>query len=226
VIDLTDVTFIYENGCRALDNVSLNIAKGEFVFIIGSSGAGKSSLLKLLTREEVSTSGRVLVNGFNLGRLKRKNIPKFRRSVGMVFQDFRLIKTMNVFNNVAFALRVTGHSNNEIKKQVSHVLKLVQLEEKADMFPNELSGGEQQRVAIARALAMNPPLLVADEPTGNIDPELSLQLVELLRKINDYCGTTVLLVTHEHDVIRYFGGRTIKIENGKINYDDVINESE
>ncbi|MCL2013382.1 MAG: cell division ATP-binding protein FtsE [Oscillospiraceae bacterium] len=225
MIDLKNVTFVYDNGFTALKNVSLSVAKGEFVFVIGSSGAGKSSMLKLLTRETLPTSGKVVVNGFNLGQLKRKHLPKFRRSVGMVFQDFRLIKTMNVFDNVAFSLRVTNHSSRFIRTHVPYVLKLVQLEDKAKMYPRELSGGEQQRVAIARALAIDPPLLVADEPTGNIDPELSLQIVELLRRINSYCGTTIMMVTHEHDVVRYFGGRTISIEDGKIDYDGVINKN-
>jgi len=224
VIKLTNVSFTYDNGFQALKNVSLTIPKGEFVFVIGSSGAGKSTLLKLVTREAVPTSGKVIVNGFNVSELKRRQIPKFRRSVGMIFQDFRLIPTMNIFDNIAFALRVTNHSSRFIRTHVPYVLKLVQLEQRAKMYPKELSGGEQQRVAIARALAVDPSLLIADEPTGNIDPELSMQIVDLLRRINNYCGTTIMMVTHEHDVVRYFGGRTISIEDGIIDYDGIINE--
>ncbi|HIZ55082.1 MAG TPA: ATP-binding cassette domain-containing protein [Firmicutes bacterium] len=222
MIDLIDVSFEYENGTRALSHVDLKINSGEFAFVVGASGAGKSSLLKLLTRETVTTSGKVFVNGFDLNRIKKKHIPKFRRSLGMIFQDFRLIPTMNVFDNVAFGLRVTDHSAKYIRNRVPYVLDLVDLKGKEKMRTNQLSGGEQQRVAIARALANDPPLIIADEPTGNIDPGLSLQIVELLIEINYRCGTTILMVTHEHDLVRYFGGRTISIENGEVTFDDYI----
>lgn len=219
---MKDVCFDYENGTCALHNVNLNIDDGEFVFVVGQSGAGKSSMLKLLTRENVATTGNVTINNYDLDNLSKKEIPYFRRTVGMVFQDFRLIPGMTVFDNVAFVLRVTNYSNKYINTRVPYVLDLVNLSDSADKFPSELSGGEQQRVAIARALAGDPPILIADEPTGNIDPELSLQIVELLVDINKYCGTTIVVVTHEHEIVRYFGGRVVSIENGQIAFDEVI----
>lgn len=222
MISMKDVCFDYDNGTRALYNVNLNIENGEFVFVVGQSGAGKSSMLKLLTRENVATTGEVIINNYNLGNLNKKEIPYFRRTVGMVFQDFRLIPGMTVFDNVAFVLRVTNYSNKYISTRVPYVLDLVNLSDSANKFPSELSGGEQQRVAIARALAGDPPILIADEPTGNIDPELSLQIVELLVDINKYCGTTIVVVTHEHEIVRYFGGRVVSIENGQIAFDEVI----
>ncbi len=222
MISMKDVCFDYDNGTRALYNVNLNIENGEFVFVVGQSGAGKSSMLKLLTRENVATTGEVIINNYNLGNLNKKEIPYFRRTVGMVFQDFRLIPGMTVFDNVAFVLRVTNFSNKYISTRVPYVLDLVNLSDSANKYPSELSGGEQQRVAIARALAGDPPILIADEPTGNIDPELSLQIVELLVDINKYCGTTIVVVTHEHEIVRYFGGRVVSIENGQIAFDEVI----
>lgn len=222
MISMKDVCFDYDNGTRALYNVNLNIEDGEFVFVVGQSGAGKSSMLKLLTRENIATVGGVIINNYNLGNLNKKEIPYFRRTVGMVFQDFRLIPGMTVFDNVAFVLRVTNYSNKYISIRVPYVLDLVNLSDSANKFPSELSGGEQQRVAIARALAGDPPILIADEPTGNIDPELSLQIVELLVDINRYCGTTIVVVTHEHEIVRYFGGRVVSIENGQIAFDEVI----
>lgn len=219
---MKDVCFDYDNGTRALYNVNLNIENGEFVFVVGQSGAGKSSMLKLLTRENVATTGEVIINNYNLGNLNKKGIPYFRRTVGMVFQDFRLIPGMTVFDNVAFVLRVTNFSNKYISTRVPYVLDLVNLSDSANKYPSELSGGEQQRVAIARALAGDPPILIADEPTGNIDPELSLQIVELLVDINRYCGTTIVVVTHEHEIVRYFGGRVVSIEDGQIAFDEVI----
>ncbi len=222
MIQLQNVCFDYSNGTHALDNINIQIEAGEFVFVVGQSGAGKSSLLKLLTRENVATSGDVIVNDFNLSRLKMKEIPFYRRSLGMIFQDFRLIPTMTVFDNVAFVLRGTNHSNKYIRNRVPYVLHLVDLAEKARAYPNELSGGEQQRVAIARALASDPPIIIADEPTGNVDPALSLQIVELLVDINKYCKTTILMVTHEHELVRYFGGHVINIEHGQVAFDEVI----
>ncbi len=222
MISMKDVCFDYDNGTRALYNVNLNIENGEFVFVVGQSGAGKSSMLKLLTRENVATTGEVIINNYNLGSLSKKEIPYFRRTVGMVFQDFRLIPGMTVFDNVAFVLRVTNFSNKYISTRVPYVLDLVNLSDSANKYPSELSGGEQQRVAIARALAGDPPILIADEPTGNIDPELSLQIVELLVDINKYCGTTIVVVTHEHEIVRYFGGRVVSIEDGQIAFDEVI----
>ncbi len=221
MINFKDVSFAYGKNPPVLKNINLNIAAGEFAFIVGSSGAGKSSLFRLILRETLPTKGTVTVNGYDLRKIKKREIPKFRRSIGVVFQDFRLIPTMNVFDNVAFSLRVTDASRRYIRNQVPYVLDLMGLVDKAKKFPTELSGGEQQRVALARALINDPPLIIADEPTGNIDPELSYEIVELLREINK-CGTTIVMVTHEHDLVRYFGGRTITIENGTIVYDDYI----
>lgn len=222
MIELENVYFEYSNGNPALNDINLSIDKGEFLFVVGHSGAGKSSLLKLLTRENVATSGRVVVNGYDLSNLEKKQIPYFRRSLGMIFQDFRLIPNMTIFDNVAFVLRVTNHSNKYIRNRVPYVLNLVDLKEKAHSMPNELSGGEQQRVAIARALATDPPFIIADEPTGNVDPGLSLQIVELLEDINKYCGTTIMMVTHEHELVRHFGGRVVNIEDGSIAFDEMI----
>ena len=186
MIKLTNVSKRYPSGNLALDNVSLDIDKGEFVFIVGSSGAGKSTLMRLLLREETPTSGRVIVNGRNVGEMKRRDIPYFRRTLGVVFQDFRLIPTMNVYDNVAFALRATNVSNKDIRQRVPYILNLVGLQGKARSMPEQISGGEQQRVALARALVNNPDLILADEPTGNIDPELSYEIVELLTEITKW----------------------------------------
>lgn len=190
-----------------------SIDKGEFVFIVGASGAGKSTFLKLIMREEVANAGEVIVNDFKLSKLKRREIPYLRRTMGIVFQDFRLINNMNVFDNVAFAMRVIGASQREVRKRVPYILGLVGLQNKARNYPMELSGGEQQRVGLARALVNNPALIIADEPTGNIDPELSYEIVELLNEINRR-GTTVLMVTHERDLVRMFNRRVIEIREG------------
>lgn len=224
MIRFSNVSKTYDNGTEALKNVDLEIADGEFVFIVGASGAGKSTLIKLLLREEVPSSGTIEVNGYTVNRLKRRQIPGFRRSLGVVFQDFRLIPTMNVYDNVAFALRVTNVSARDIRRRVPYILSLVGLASKARCKMNELSGGEQQRVALARALVNDPQLIIADEPTGNIDPALSYEIVELLKGINE-CGTTILMVTHEHDLVRYFGGRIININKGQIAFDEVIGGS-
>ncbi len=205
----------YPNGTLALNDVSLRIADGEFVFIVGSSGAGKSTLIKLMLREERATSGVIKVNGKNLGKMPRYKIPKFRRSIGVVFQDFRLIPNMTAYDNVAFALRVTNVSNKEIKRKVPYMLSLVGLANKAKCKPDELSGGEQQRVALARALVNSPSLIIADEPTGNIDPELSFEIVDLLNEINKL-GVTIVMVTHEHDLVQQFNRRVITIEKGEV----------
>ena len=205
----------YPNGTLALNDVSLRIADGEFVFIVGSSGAGKSTLIKLMLREERATSGVIKVNGKNLGKMPRYKIPKFRRSIGVVFQDFRLIPNMTAYDNVAFALRVTNVSSKEIKRKVPYMLSLVGLANKAKCKPDELSGGEQQRVALARALVNSPSLIIADEPTGNIDPELSFETVDLLNEINKL-GVTIVMVTHEHDLVQQFNRRVITIEKGEV----------
>ncbi len=215
MIEFSNVTKRYDNGTRALENVSMTIERGEFVFIVGSSGAGKSTLIKLMLREEKPTSGIIHVNGFNLNKIKRRQIPKFRRTLGVVFQDFRLIPNMTAFDNVAFALRVTNVSLRDIRRRVPYVLGLVGLASKARTVPEKLSGGEQQRVALARALVNNPDLIIADEPTGNIDPELSYEIVELLHEINKK-GTTIVMVTHEHELVSQFNHRVITIENGTV----------
>ena len=216
MIRLENVTKYYpENEVPALDGLSLHIRKGEFVFVLGSSGAGKSTFIKLLLREVTADSGSVLVNGFNLKKIRRHKIPRLRRSMGVVFQDFRLIPTMTAYENVAFAMRVTNVPEREIRERVPFVLKLVGLGDKLDRYPEQLSGGEQQRVALARALVNNPDLLIADEPTGNIDPELSYEIVELLDEINK-TGTTILMVTHEHELVNRFHHRTVALEKGRI----------
>ena len=222
MVELKNVNVHYSSGVDALQNINLRINDGEFVFIVGGSGAGKSTLVKLMTREIVPTEARVFVNGYNLSKTKGNKIAKFRRSIGMVFQDFRLIQELNVYENVAFVLRIADQSTRFIKQRVPNVLNLVGLGNKARSKPRELSGGEQQRVAIARALANDPGLIIADEPTGNIDPQLSYEIVELLRKINRQNGTTIIMVTHEHDLVKYFGGRIINIENGSITFDENI----
>ena len=222
MVELKNVNVHYSSGVDALQNINLRINDGEFVFIVGGSGAGKSTLVKLMTREIVPTEGRVFVNGYNLSKTKGNKIAKFRRSIGMVFQDFRLIQELNVYENVAFVLRIADQSTRFIKQRVPNVLNLVGLGNKARSKPRELSGGEQQRVAIARALANEPGLIIAGEPTGNIDPQLSYEIVELLRKINRQNGTTIIMVTHEHDLVKYFGGRIINIENGSITVDENI----
>ena len=209
-----------------LKNVNLRINDGEFVVIVGGSGAGKSTLVKLMTREITPTSGRVFVNGYNLAKVKGNKIAKFRRSIGMVFQDFRLIQELNVYENVAFVLRIADQSTRFIKQRVPYVLNLVDLAHKARSKPKELAGGEQQRVAIARALANDPGLIIADEPTGNIDPRLSYEIVELLKDINRSAGTTIIMVTHEHDLVKHFGGRIINIQDGSITFDDNIGGSD
>ena len=215
MITFKDVSKTYESGTHALHHVSLQIEKGEFVFIVGPSGAGKSTLIKMLLREETPTKGTVLVNGYNLNTMKRREIPAFRRTVGVVFQDFRLIPTMTVYENVAFALQVTGVSSKYIRRRVPYILDLLGLARKARSYPPEISGGEQQRVALARALVNNPALIVADEPTGNVDPELSYEIVDLLNEINK-CGTTIVMVTHEHGLVTQFDHRIIGIEKGRV----------
>ena len=219
MIDFKDVTKVYPNGTVALDGVDFHVDKGEFVFVVGHSGAGKSTLLKLILREEKPTEGSIRVAGYDLVRMRNRKVPYLRRNLGVVFQDFRLIPTMTAYENVAFAMRVTNIPTKDIRKRVPYILHLVGLSDKAQAYPNELSGGEQQRVALARALVHNPQIIIADEPTGNIDPELSFEIMELLTAINNL-GTTILVVTHEHELVREFHQRTIRIENGKI-VDDI-----
>lgn len=221
LVELKNVSVKYPSGVKALNNINLKINDGDFAFVVGSSGAGKSTIIKLILKEIDATSGLVTVNGFNLKQLKRDKIPKLRRTIGVVFQDFRLIPTMTVYENVAFVLRVIDAPLRYIRKRVPYVISLVGLQHRVNAYPSELSGGEQQRVALARALVNDPQLIIADEPTGNIDPELSYEIVELLKGINN-CGTTILMVTHEHDLVRHFGGRIININSGEVVFDEVV----
>ncbi|MBQ6863429.1 MAG: cell division ATP-binding protein FtsE [Clostridia bacterium] len=214
MIDFKHVTKTYKNGTKALNDVSLHIDKGEFVFILGASGAGKSTFLKTLMREELPTSGSVKVNGIDLISIKPRKIPYFRRTLGIVFQDFRLIPTMTVYDNVAFAMYCTGARAKEISRRVAYALSLVGLSQKARNYPNELSGGEQQRVALARALVNKAEIIIADEPTGNIDPEMSREIVDLLNHLNKNNGTTIVMVTHEHELIKQYNKRVITIKDG------------
>ncbi len=219
MIEFKGVTKVYEDtDTKALDNLDIKIETGEFVFIVGSSGAGKSTLLKLMMREEVPTAGSININNFDLNNLKKKQIPYFRRSLGIVFQDFRLIPTMNVYDNIAYAMRVIGTRESAIRKRVPYLLGLVGLNSKARSKPNQLSGGEQQRVALARALANNASMIIADEPTGNIDPKMSYEIVDLLNHINAD-GTTVIMVTHDLHLVKTFNHRVITIKNGRIESD-------
>ena len=215
MIEFRNVSKTYVNGTKALTDVSLNIQKGEFVFIVGSSGAGKSTFLKLIMREEMPNSGEIIVNGRKLSSVKHRDVPFLRRTMGIVFQDFRLIEKMSVYDNVAFAMYTTGASDRDVRKRVPYILGLVGLQSKSKCHPSELSGGEQQRVGLARALVNNPSMIIADEPTGNVDPALSYEIVDLLTEINRR-GTTILMVTHEHSLIRRFPKRVIEIRDGAI----------
>ena len=219
MITLENVSKSYAKGQPALNDVSLHIDKGEFVFIVGNSGSGKSTLIKLLLKELEPTSGTIIVNDQNLGKMKRRKVPKYRRGVGVVFQDFRLLKDRNVYENVAFAQRVIERPNRVIKKRVPEILTLVGLAEKYKSFPRELSGGEQQRVALARALVNRPNILLADEPTGNLDPKNSLEIMKLLEESNER-GTTVLVVTHNREIVNSFRKRVITMRKGVIVSDE------
>ena len=215
MIEFRNVSKVYNNGTEALHNINLKVEKGEFVFIVGSSGAGKSTFLKLITWEERPNEGQVLIDGQDISHIRKGKIPYVRRKMGLVFQDFRLIDHMTVYDNVAFAMRVVGASPKAIKKRVPYILGLVGLQHKAKHYPTEMSGGERQRVGLARALVNNPSMIIADEPTGNIDPALSYEIVDLLSAINER-GTTVLMVTHEHSLVKHFHKRIIQIHSGEI----------
>ena len=215
MIELQEVYKVYDGTTRALNGVSLKIEDGEFVFVVGPSGSGKSTLIKLLSAELKPTEGKVLVNGFDVSELRRRDIPYLRRTIGVVFQDFRLIDNKTVYENVAFVMRAVGAPTRIIKKRVPYVLELVGLKNKSRRLPHQLSGGEQQRVAIARALVNNPDVIIADEPTGNLDPSRSVELMMLLEKINKL-GTTVLVVTHERELVNQLEKRVIAIERGSI----------
>ena len=229
MVELKNVNVHYSSGVDALQDVNLRINDGEFVFIVGGSGAGKSTLVQLMTREITPTSGSALVNGFAVEKLRSRAVPYLRRTLGVIFQDFRLIGDKSVYENVAFAMRVIGAAEKEIQKRVPYVLELVGLETKGRRLPNELSGGEQQRVAIARALVNNPSVIIADEPTGNLDPARSLEIMMLLEQINAL-GTTVLVVTHERELVNRFTKRVVAINEGRIISDGMdgyyLNEEE
>ena len=219
MIEFIDVSKTYANGTQALKHVDLNVDKGEFVYIVGSSGAGKSTFLKLIMCEERPNSGEILVNGKRLSTLKKRDIPYLRRTMGIVFQDFRLIDNMTVYENVAFAMEIMGSSTREIRRAIPNLLSMVNVTRKARTYPRQLSGGEQQRVALARALANNPPLIIADEPTGNLDPKNAMEIMQLLEQINLH-GTTVIVATHAKEIVNSMKKRVIAISNGKLIRDE------
>ncbi|HZK83135.1 MAG TPA: cell division ATP-binding protein FtsE [Desulfosporosinus sp.] len=219
MIHLTNVSKIYQNGARALIDVNLRIGKGDFVFLVGPSGAGKSTLIKLFYRDEIPTRGQVIINGKNLVRMKEREVPYLRRNIGVIFQDFKLMSNKTVSENVAFALEVIGVSSKEVKIRTRTTLELVGLKNKENAYPHELSGGEQQRVCVARAIINNPALLIADEPTGNLDPETAWGIMELLYNINKR-GTTVVMATHAKAIVNKMQRRVIAIENGRVARDE------
>ena len=220
MIRLIDIQKSYDNGTKALKGVSMRINDGEFVFLVEPSGSGKSTILKLITAEIAPSGGKLMVNGYNLNNISPRQVPYMRRTLGVIFQDFRLIDKKTVWENLSFAMRAIGASPREIRRRIPYVLQLVGLDTKGDCYPGELSGGEQQRVAIARALVNNPNTIIADEPTGNLDPERSLELMSLLVKINEL-GTTVVVVTHEKDLVDRFGKRVVTIDSGHVINDSV-----
>ncbi|HZY99774.1 MAG TPA: cell division ATP-binding protein FtsE [Candidatus Baltobacteraceae bacterium] len=219
MISLRSVSLVYPNGVHALDNVTLEIAKGDFVFLVGHSGTGKSSLMKLLYREARPSSGEIVVDGIRVDRLKSSRVPSLRRHLGVVFQDFKLLSDKTVWENVAFAMQVTGAHTRDVMRQVPRVLDLVGLSHKSRMYPNELSGGEQQRTAIARALVNNPKILLCDEPSGNLDPSNTTEIMELLLRIN-LKGTTVLVATHNQAVVDRMRRRVVRLEDGRVVTDE------
>lgn len=225
MIKLTNVTKTYPNGTKALHNVNLKINDGEFVFVVGPNGAGKTTLTKLLLHEETPTSGQVEVNGFDVGKIKKRKIPYLRRTLGIVFQDYRLFPNMTVYENVAFAMHVIGEPRRKIKKRVHNFLKLVDLEDRAYHYPSQLSGGEQRRVALARALVNNPDTVIADEPTSNSDPVTSVNMMNLLFKINEL-GKTVIVITHDIQLVNYYKKRVITVSDGTVAVDKAGGEED
>ena len=221
MVEMKDVKVVYQSSDTvALDGISMRIDDGEFVFLVGPSGSGKSTIMKLITGEIRADAGKITINDFNMRKIKRRKLPKVRRTLGAIFKDYRLIENMNVYDNVAFAMRVVGAPNRVIRKRVPYVLELVGLDGREKRMPNELSGGEQQRVAIARALVNNPRMIIADEPTGNLDPVRSLELMLLFEKINKEMGTTIMVVTHEKELVNALEKRVITIENGRVASDE------
>ena len=219
MIEMKNVSKVYDNGITAIHDLSVKIEQGEFVYVVGPSGAGKSTFMRLMYREVLPTEGTVSVGDFDIKEMKEKNVPFLRRQVGVVFQDFKLLPTLTVFENVAYAMEVLEKSTRQIEARVAEVLKLVKLEHKTNMYPNELSGGEQQRVAIARAIANMPRVLVADEPTGNLDPDTSAGIMSILETINDQ-GTTIIMATHSSEIVNKYKHRVIVIDDGRITRDD------
>ena len=219
MVRLIDVYKEYDNGTKALKGVNMRIDDGEFVFLVGPSGSGKSTVIKLITGEIAATQGKLMVNGYSLNNIAPRQIPYMRRTLGIIFQDFRLSEKKTVYENLSFAMRAIGASPREVRRRIPYVLQLVGLEQKSDRYPGQLSGGEQQRVAIARALVNNPSMIIADEPTGNLDPQRSLEIMVLLERINEL-GTTVLVVTHEKALVNRFTKRVVAIENGRIISDE------
>lgn len=223
MIEMQDVYKTYPNGVIALNGISVRIKQGEFVYVVGPSGAGKSTFIKMMYREEKPTSGKIMINGVNLANIKDSKVPLLRRNIGIVFQDFKLIPKLTVYENVAFALEVIEESPKNIRKRVMEVLDLVRLKHKARFYPDELSGGEQQRVSIARSIVNNPAIVIADEPTGNLDPDTSWEIMDIFERINDR-GTTIVMATHNREIVNTIRKRVIAIEHGKIARDEVKGE--
>ncbi|MED3930562.1 cell division ATP-binding protein FtsE [Priestia megaterium] len=223
MIEMQNVYKTYPNGVKAINGISIKINQGEFAYIVGPSGAGKSTFIKMMYREEKPSSGNIIVNGANVAKIKDSKVPIFRRHIGVVFQDFKLLPKLTVYENIAFALEVIEQSPEEIKKRVLEVLELVKLKGKMDSFPDELSGGEQQRVSIARSIVNNPKVVIADEPTGNLDPETSWEIMDIFEEINKR-GTTILMATHNREIVNTIRKRVIAIENGNIVRDEVRGE--
>lgn len=219
MIEISHLTKTFPKGVHALNDLSLNIETGEFLYVIGATGSGKSTLVRVLNGEEIPDDGQVIVDGIHVEKLKHRQVPKYRRKIGCVFQDYRLLPTLTVSENIAFAMEAVGASKKEIKKRVAEVLELVDLKDKARAYPDELSGGQQQRVTIARAIVNRPSLLIADEPTGNLDPEKSREIMMLLEKINEQLDTTVIMVTHDSSLVNEFKKRTVILESGFVVHD-------
>ena len=222
MIEFKDVSKAYPNGVHALNHVNLKVEDGEFIYVIGATGSGKSTMIKLLNGEEVSDSGQLIVDGVDVGALKHRKVPAYRRNVGCIFQDYRLLPKLTVYENIAFALEVVGMRKKDIKNRVREILELVDLKDKARSYPDELSGGQQQRVTIGRAIANRPKILIADEPTGNLDPEKSLEIIQLLEKINQNFGTTIVMVTHDKVLGDEFKKRTIILDGGYVIHDSRV----
>ena len=222
MIEFKDVSKAYPNGVHALNHVNLKVEDGEFIYVIGATGSGKSTMIKLLNGEEVSDSGQLIVDGVDVGALKHRKVPAYRRNVGCIFQDYRLLPKLTVYENIAFALEVVGMRKKDIKNRVREILELVDLKDKARSYPDELSGGQPQRVTIGRAIANRPKILIADEPTGNLDPEKSLEIIQLLEKINQNFGTTIVMVTHDKVLVDEFKKRTIILDGGYVIHDSRV----